>query len=90
MSTIPADRLIDLHEQLQGAATTLARVANELAAYVPKAMPNEPLTEVVILVSAHDRSRFVSALSLCAGAVDAARKAFDQHGGGRAAWANSG
>jgi hypothetical protein len=86
MSTIPADRLIELHEQLQGAANTLARVANEVSAYVPpKALPNEPLSDIVILVSDHDRTRFVSALSLCANVVDAARKAFDQHGGGRAA-----
>ena len=85
MTSFPAPTLIDLHEQLQGAATTLARVANELSAYVPKALPNEPLSDVVILVSDHDRSRFVSALSLCANVVDAARKAFGQHGGGRAA-----
>jgi len=43
-------------------------------------MPNEPMSEVVILISDHDRSRFASALSRCGNAVDAGRKVFDQHG----------
>jgi hypothetical protein len=85
MTAFPAPTLIDLQEQLRAAATALGRVVNELTAYVPKAFPTEPLSDVVVLVSDHDSSRFLSALSQCASVVDAARKAFEQDGGGREA-----
>jgi hypothetical protein len=60
--------------------TRWARVANELGAYVPKAMPNEPMSEVVILISAHDRSRFASPLSRYGKRRRCGAQGFDQHG----------
>lgn len=41
----------------------------------------------MILVSDRDRAHFLADLSRCIGAADAVRKAFEQNGGPRPAWA---
>jgi hypothetical protein len=85
VTTFRAGTLIELHRQLQDAAKVLTQVAYEIGAYLPSVVPDEPPSELVILVAEHDRVHFVSDLSGCANMVDAARKAFDQHGGGETA-----
>ena len=85
MTTFPAGTLIDLHRHLQDAANVLTQVAYEIGAYLPSVVPDEPPSELMILVAEHDRAHFVSNLSRCANAVDAVRKAFEQDGGGKAA-----
>ena len=84
MTTFSAGELIELQKQLREAAKTLARVADQIGVYIPSVAPDEPSGELVILISDYDSGQFVAALSRCAGAVDAMRKALDQDGGGRA------
>jgi hypothetical protein len=85
VTTFPAGRLIDLHRQLQDAANVLMQVAYEIGAYLPSVVPDAPPSELVILVSEHDRVHFVADLSHCIRAADAVRNALDKNGGGNAA-----
>jgi len=85
VSTFPAATLIELHKQLREATNALVRIADEIGVYIPSVAPDAPPSELVILVSDHDRMHFAAGLSRCIGAADAVRKAFEPDGGGRAA-----
>ena len=48
MSTIPADRLIELRDRLQAAQDILGRAAVILASMVPKPTPSKPMSEIAV------------------------------------------
>ena len=48
MSTIPADRLIELCDRLEAAQDILGRAAAILASMVPKPTASKPMSEIVV------------------------------------------
>ena len=80
MTTLPAATIVALYERVQDTADTLTRVVG----CVPT-KPEASLSKIGIEISDNLRAQLRAALSRCADAIDAVRKALDQDGGGRAA-----
>jgi hypothetical protein len=85
MSTIPADRLIELRDRLQAAQDILGRAAVILASMVPKPTPSKPISEIAVEIPDSLRSQLLSAVARCTNAAEAVRAALDRRENGRAA-----
>ena len=63
MSTIPADRLIELCDRLEGAQDILGRAAAILASMVPKPTASKPMSETVVEIPDSLRAPLLSAVA---------------------------
>jgi hypothetical protein len=77
MSTIPADRLIELHDRLQAVQDILGRAAVILASIVPKPTSGKPMSEITVEIPDSLRAQLLSAFARCTNAAEAARAALD-------------
>jgi hypothetical protein len=63
MSTIPADRLIELRDRLEAAQHILGRAADILASMVPKPTSSKPMSEIVVEIRDSLRAPLLSAVA---------------------------